>query len=191
MLWYGQAAAPLNLYGATKLCSDKLFIAANNIRGRRDPLLCGSVWECYGVRGIWFILPNRACTGVLPITDLGMTRFNISLRDGVEMVLWAIEKFWVESCWYRKFQVRITDVAEVIGPSCSLLGIRPGEKIHEEMITASDSFSTVDLGRYYAILPSDGVTLSAYQAAGIQAPPCLEALPTTPAQILISCRWSS
>ena len=79
---------------------------------------------------------------------------------------------WVESYWYRRFRYRITDVAEAIGPSCEkpIVGIRPGEKIHEEMITASDSFSTVDLGRYYAILPSDGVTLSAYQAAGIQAP---------------------
>ena len=170
-----KAAAPINLYGATKLCSDKLFIAANNIRGNRD--LRFSVVRYGNVMGsrgsvIPFFL-DRAQSGVLPITDLAMTRFNISLREGVAMVLWAIENALGNELLVPKLpSYRITDVAEAIGPGCEkpVVGIRPGEKIHEEMITASDSFSTVDLGPYYAILPSDGITLAAYRAAGIQAP---------------------
>jgi UDP-N-acetylglucosamine 4,6-dehydratase len=167
-----KAAAPINLYGATKLCSDKLFIAANNIRGRRD--LRFSVVRYGNVMGsrgsvIPFFL-DRARSGVLPITDPAMTRFNISLREGVEMVLWALEHALGGELLVPKIpSYRITDVAEAIGPGCQkpVVGIRPGEKIHEEMITASDSFSTVDLGPYYAILPSDGLTLAAYQRAGI------------------------
>jgi UDP-N-acetylglucosamine 4,6-dehydratase (inverting) len=170
-----KAAAPINLYGATKLCSDKLFIAANNIRGHRD--LRFSVVRYGNVMGsrgsvIPFFL-DRARSGVLPITDPAMTRFNISLREGVAMVLWAIENALGGELLVPKIpSYRINDVAEAIGPGCEkpVVGIRPGEKIHEEMITASDSFSTVDLGPYYAILPSDGITLAAYRAAGIQAP---------------------
>jgi len=170
-----KAAAPINLYGATKLCSDKLFIAANNIRGHRD--LRFSVVRYGNVMGsrgsvIPFFL-DRAQRGVLPITDPAMTRFNISLREGVAMVLWAIDHALGGELLVPKIpSYRITDVAEAIGPGCKkpVVGIRPGEKIHEEMITASDSFSTVDLGPYYAILPSDGITLAAYRAAGIQAP---------------------
>ena len=170
-----KAAAPINLYGATKLCSDKLFIAANNIRGRRklrfSVVRYGNVM---GSRGsvIPFFL-ERARTGVLPITDPEMTRFNISLREGVAMVNWALENALGGELLVPKIpSYRIADVAEAIGPNCErpVVGIRPGEKIHEEMITASDSFFTVDLGPYYAILPSDGITLSAYRAAGIQAP---------------------
>ena len=170
-----KAAAPINLYGATKLCSDKLFIAANNIRGRRD--LRFSVVRYGNVMGsrgsvIPFFL-DRARSGVLPITDPAMTRFNISLREGVAMVRWAIENALGGELLVPKIpSYRITDVAEAIGPGCEkpVVGIRPGEKIHEEMITASDSFSTVDLGPYYAILPSDGITLASYRAAEIQAP---------------------
>lgn len=169
-----KAAAPINLYGATKLCSDKLFIAANNIKGRRDlrfsVVRYGNVLGSRGSVIPYFL--NKARSGILPITDPAMTRFNISLREGVEMVLWAIENSRGGELLVPKIpSYRITDVAEAIGPGCEkpVVGIRPGEKIHEEMITASDSFSTVDLGRYYAILPSDGVTLSAYQAAGIHA----------------------
>jgi UDP-N-acetylglucosamine 4,6-dehydratase (inverting) len=170
-----KAAAPVNLYGATKLCSDKLFIAANNITGPRalrfSVVRYGNVM---GSRGsvIPFFL-ERSRQGVLPITDPAMTRFNISLDEGVEMVLWAIKHSHGGELFVPKIpSYRITDVAQAIGPSCEkpIVGIRPGEKIHEEMITASDSFSTVDLGRYYAILPTDGVTLSAYKAAGIRAP---------------------
>jgi len=116
---------------------------------------------------------GRARQGVLPITDPAMTRFNICLRDGVAMVLWAIQKAVGGELLVPKIpSYRIIDVAEAIGPNCSkpITGIRPGEKIHEEMITASDSFSTVDLGPYYAILPNDGFTLAAYRSAGIEAP---------------------
>jgi UDP-N-acetylglucosamine 4,6-dehydratase len=156
-----KAAAPINLYGATKLCSDKLFIAANNITGNRD--LRFSVVRYGNVMGsrgsvIPFFLERRD-SGVLPITDERMTRFNISLAEGVDMVLWAIENAWGGEVFVPKIpSYRITDVATAVGPACrqEIIGIRPGEKIHEEMITASDSFNTVDMGPYYAILPVGG-----------------------------------
>jgi UDP-N-acetylglucosamine 4,6-dehydratase len=156
-----KAAAPVNLYGATKLCSDKLFIAANNIRGSRDirfsVVRYGNVM---GSRGsvVPFFLAKRK-TGKLPITDTRMTRFNISLQEGVEMVLWSIENAWGGEILIPKIpSYRLIDVAMAIAPECEqeIVGVRPGEKIHEEMITASDSFCTVDLGPYYAILPSCG-----------------------------------
>lgn len=156
-----KAAAPINLYGATKLCSDKIFTAANNIRGARDLRLSvvryGNV---IGSRGsvVPFFLDQRK-NGVIPITDPTMTRFNISLEEGVEMVLWALENAMGGEIFVPKIpSYRITDVAEAIAPECEqkIVGIRPGEKIHEEMITTSDSVNTVDLGRYYAILPSTG-----------------------------------
>lgn len=153
-----KAAAPINLYGATKLCSDKLFVAANNIRGNR-PIRFSVVryGNVMGSRGsvIPFFLSRRA-SGVLPITHPEMTRFNISLQEGVDMVLWSLENALGGEILVPKIpSYRITDVATAIGPDClqKIVGIRPGEKIHEEMITASDSFNTVDLGRYYAILP--------------------------------------
>jgi len=154
-----KAAAPVNLYGATKLCSDKLFIAANNITGSRDlryaVVRYGNVM---GSRGsvIPHFLAARA-SGVFPITDPTMTRFNITLQQGVDMVLWAVENALGGEIFVPKIpSYRILDVAEAIGPECErkVIGIRPGEKIHEEMITASDSLNTVDLGEYYAILPS-------------------------------------
>ena len=117
---------------------------------------------------------DKAKTGVLPITDPSMTRFNISLKEGVAMVLWALENALGGELLVPKIpSYRITDVAEAIGPSCDkpVTGIRPGEKIHEEMITASDSFTTIDLGFYYAILPSDGGLLQRYQQAGIPLRP--------------------
>jgi UDP-N-acetylglucosamine 4,6-dehydratase/5-epimerase len=161
-----KAAAPINLYGATKLCSDKLFVAANNIRGSRDARFSvvryGNVM---GSRGsvIPFFL-GKVASGVLPITDPAMTRFNISLTEGVDMVLWAIEQATGGEILVPKIpSYRITDVAMAIGPNCRhpIVGIRPGEKIHEEMITASDSFNTIDIGRYFAILPSSDEALRA------------------------------
>jgi UDP-N-acetylglucosamine 4,6-dehydratase len=154
-----KAAAPINLYGATKLCSDKLFVAGNNIKGSRD--LRFSVVRYGNVMGsrgsvIPFFAEKRA-TGVLPITDPQMTRFNISLQEGVDMVLWSIEHAWGGEILVPKIpSYRITDVASAVAPEAEqkIVGIRPGEKIHEEMITASDSPNTVDLGGYYAILPS-------------------------------------
>lgn len=154
-----KAAAPINLYGATKLCSDKLFIAANNFKGTRDlrfsVVRYGNVM---GSRGSVFpFFMEKAKTGVLPITHPEMTRFNISLAEGVEMVLWALEKAIGGEIFVPKIaSYRIMDVAEAIGPECKkeVVGIRPGEKLHEEMITPSDSPHTVDLGDYYAILSS-------------------------------------
>ncbi len=154
-----KAAAPINLYGATKLASDKLFTAANNIKGSRD--LRFSVVRYGNVMGSrGSVIPYfMACrdSGVLPITDPSMTRFNISLAEGVEMVLWALEHADGGEIFVPKIpSYRITDVAKAIGPKCEqlIVGIRPGEKLHEEMITSSDSSSTVDLGAYYAILSS-------------------------------------
>ena len=156
-----KAAAPVNLYGATKLCSDKLFVAANNIKGNRDirfsVVRYGNVM---GSRGsvIPFFLAKRS-NGELPITDPEMTRFNISLQEGVDMVLWSIEHAWGGEILVPKIpSYRVTDVATAIAPDCrqKIVGVRPGEKIHEEMITTSDSFNTVDLGAYYAILSSSG-----------------------------------
>ena len=153
-----KAAAPINLYGATKLCSDKLFVAANNIKGRHDVRFSvvryGNVM---GSRGsvIPFFLKKMA-DGVLPITDTSMTRFNISLEEGVEMVLYAVEHAFGGEIFVPKIpSYRILDVAKAIAPEAKIeiVGIRPGEKIHEEMITSSDSFNTVDLNKYYAILP--------------------------------------
>jgi len=153
-----KACAPINLYGATKLTSDKLFIAANNIKGRRDVKFSvvryGNVMGSNG--SVIPFFQQRKETGVLPITDPTMTRFNISLADGVKMVLHALENAWGGELYVPKIpSYRITDLAEAIGPECEhpVIGIRPGEKIHEEMITSSDSFTTYDLGKYYVILP--------------------------------------
>lgn len=166
-----KAAAPINLYGATKLASDKLFVAANNIKGDRDirfsVVRYGNVM---GSRGsvIPFFMSRRA-NGVLPITDPQMTRFNISLQEGVDMVLWSIENAWGGEILVPKIpSYRITDVASAVGPECrqEVVGVRPGEKIHEEMITASDSFNTVDIGRYFAILPSSASYAIDEYAAG-------------------------
>ena len=154
-----KAAAPINLYGATKLCSDKLFIAANNIRGHRD--LKFSVVRYGNVMGsrgsvIPFFLDKRK-TGVLTITDPEMTRFNISLEEGVEMVFFALEKALGGEIFVPKIpSYRITEVAKAIGPNCEhpVVGIRPGEKLHEEMITASDSQNTIETKDYYVIVPN-------------------------------------
>ena len=153
-----KAAAPINLYGATKLCSDKLFVAANNIKGSRN--LKFSVVRYGNVMGsrgsvIPFFMEKKK-TGIIPITDERMTRFNISLEDGVNMVMFALGNHWGGEIWVPKIpSYRIMDIAKAIAPDCitEIVGIRPGEKIHEEMITEADSFSTVDTGDYYAILP--------------------------------------
>ena len=154
-----KAAAPINLYGATKLCSDKLFIAANNIKGARK--LSFSVvryGNVLGSRGsvVPFFLEARK-TKVLPITHPDMTRFNITLEEGVNMVLYAIDHAWGGELYVPKIpSYRITDVAKAVGPNCEqkIVGIRAGEKLHEEMITESDSLNTLDCGKYYVIIPS-------------------------------------
>jgi UDP-N-acetylglucosamine 4,6-dehydratase (inverting) len=153
-----KAAAPINLYGATKLCSDKLFIAANNIRGRHNirfsVVRYGNVM---GSRGsvIPFFL-ERAASGVLPITDPRMTRFNITLDEGVDLVLHALRTALGGEIFIPRIpSYRITDVATAIAPEAKqeIVGIRPGEKIHEEMITETDSFQTIETSRGYIIVP--------------------------------------
>jgi FlaA1/EpsC-like NDP-sugar epimerase len=153
-----KACAPINLYGATKLTSDKLFIAANNIRGNKkinfSVVRYGNVMGSNGSVMPYFL--QRKQDGIIPITDPNMTRFNISLTEGVEMVLHALETAWGGELLVPKIpSYKITEVAEAIAPECKqkVIGIRAGEKVHEEMITSSDSFSTYDLGKYYVILP--------------------------------------
>ena len=159
-----KAAAPINLYGATKLVSDKLFVSANNIKGPRDlrfsVVRYGNVMGSRGSVVPFFL--ERAASGELPITDPEMTRFNISLDEGVDLVLWAVEHAQGREILVPKIpSFRITDLAQAIAPSAGhrVVGIRPGEKLHEEMITSSDSHSTVDLGPYYAILASGDAAL--------------------------------
>ncbi|THD67722.1 UDP-N-acetylglucosamine 4,6-dehydratase (inverting) [Robertkochia marina] len=154
-----KACAPINLYGATKLTSDKLFVAANNIKGDRpvkfSVVRYGNVMGSNGSVIPFFI--KKRNEGALPITDVNMTRFNISLQGGVDMVMHALEHAWGGELFVPKIpSYKILDVAEAIGPECEkpVVGIRPGEKVHEEMITPSDSFYTYDLGKYYAILPA-------------------------------------
>ena len=155
-----KACAPINLYGATKLTSDKLFVAANNIKG--DSPIRFSVVRYGNVMGsngsvIPFFINKKNTEGKLPITDPKMTRFNISLQGGVDMVMHALENAWGGEIFVPKIpSYRIMDVAEAIGPNCEkpIVGIRPGEKVHEEMITSSDSFYTYDLGKYYVIIPA-------------------------------------
>lgn len=154
-----KACAPINLYGATKLTSDKLFVAANNIKGA-NPIKFSVVryGNVMGSNGsvIPFFLKKKN-EGKLPITDASMTRFNISLQGGVDMVMHALEHSWGGEIFIPKIpSYRITDVATAVAPDCEqeIIGIRPGEKIHEEMITSSDSFYTYDLGKYYTILPT-------------------------------------
>ena len=153
-----KACAPINLYGATKLTSDKLFVAANNITGfknvRFSAVRYGNVMGSNG--SVMPFFKKKKETGVLPITEPNMTRFNISLNEGVKMVMYALENAWGGELYVPKIpSYKIVDVASAIGPDCKqeIVGIRPGEKIHEEMITASDSYSAYDLGDYYVILP--------------------------------------
>lgn len=153
-----KAAAPINLYGATKLCSDKLFVAANNIKGHSNikfsVVRYGNVMGSNGSVIPFFMQKKK--TGVLPITEPTMTRFNISLQEGADLVIHAMEHAWGGEIFVPKIpSYKITEVAKAVGPECKIdvIGIRPGEKIHEEMITESDSFTTYDLGKYYAILP--------------------------------------
>ncbi|MDD2541978.1 MAG: polysaccharide biosynthesis protein, partial [Desulfuromonadaceae bacterium] len=158
------------------LCSDKLFTAANNFRGQRDirfsVVRYGNV---LGSRGsvVPFFLEKRK-TGVLPITDERMTRFNITLEDGVKLVLFALANMQGGEIYVPKIpSYRITDLAEAIGPECqrNIVGIRPGEKLHEEMITENDAMTTLEFKEYFIMLPTTGKIrhLSANEHGGV---PC-------------------
>lgn len=155
-----KAAAPINLYGATKLCADKLFVAANNMKGKRDikfsAVRYGNVF-CSRGSVVPFFLKKKREGGVLPITDERMTRFSISLEDGVKLVLNAFKMMWGGEVFVPKIpSYKIMDIAKAVAPECDIeyVGIRPGEKIHEEMITTTDSLNTIEFDDYYVIVPS-------------------------------------
>ncbi len=156
-----KACAPINLYGATKLTSDKLFTAANNIRGSKDIRFSVVRYDnVMGSRGSvipFFIKKVEEDAEFLPITDLRMTRFNISLEEGVDMVMYALKNHLGGEIFIPKIpSYKISDVASAIAPNMlqKEIGIRPGEKLHEEMITSTDALDTIDLGKYYVIMPS-------------------------------------
>lgn len=168
-----KAAAPINLYGASKLCSDKLFVAANNMVGFRDlkftVVRYGNVMGSRGSVIPFFI--KKAKEGIIPITHRDMTRFNITLEEGVKMVINALKENKGGEIYVPKIpSYKVMDVAEAIGPSCEkrIVGIRPGEKIHEEMITEADSVSTYDVGDKYVILPGDGSVEKKYEQCRIK-----------------------
>ena len=152
-----KAAAPINLYGATKLCSDRLFISANNYSGNSVKFSVVRYGNVFGSRGsVVPLFIKKRKSGILPITNKEMTRFSVTLKEGAEMVLWALKNSKGGEIFVPKLpSYNIIDLAKTICPKCKLknIGIRPGEKIHEELITKSDCYSTVDLGKYYAILP--------------------------------------
>jgi UDP-N-acetylglucosamine 4,6-dehydratase (inverting) len=154
-----KAAAPINLYGATKLTSDKLFIAANNYRGTRDikfsVVRYGNVMGSRGSVIPFFI--DKKKSGLLPITDERMTRFNITLQEGVDFVLSCLDRMWGGELFVPKIpSFKVTDLAKAVAPECKIeiVGIRPGEKIHEEMITEADALNTIEFENYFVILPS-------------------------------------
>ena len=154
-----KAAAPINLYGATKLCSDKLFVAANNYRGKHEisfsVVRYGNVMCSRGSVIPFFQECQK--TGVLPITDERMTRFNITLQQGVDFVLQCMDRMWGGELFVPKIpSYRITDLAKAVNAECKLeiIGVRPGEKLHEEMITKTDALNTVEFDDYYVIYPS-------------------------------------
>jgi UDP-N-acetylglucosamine 4,6-dehydratase (inverting) len=154
-----KASSPINLYGATKLTSDKLFVAANAYSGehgtRFSVVRYGNVM---GSRGsvIPFFMSIRS-KGILPITDERMTRFMISLEQGVELVWYAFDDMVGGEIYVRKIpSIKLTDLASVVAPECKqeLVGIRPGEKLHEQMIGAEDSYYTFEYPKYFKILPA-------------------------------------
>jgi len=154
-----KAANPINLYGATKLCSDKLFVSANSYSGsRRTRFSVVRYGNVMGSRGsvVPFFLTKRK-EGRLPVTDLRMTRFWITLMQGVSLVLNALRDMQGGEIWVPKIpSMRIADLARVIGPDCELteVGIRPGEKLHEVMISADDGRQALEFESHFIIKPS-------------------------------------
>jgi UDP-N-acetylglucosamine 4,6-dehydratase (inverting) len=154
-----KASSPINLYGATKLASDKLFIAGNSYAGNQDTRFSvvryGNVM---GSRGsvIPFFL-ERAMSGSLPITDMKMTRFMISLEDGVNLVWHTFNDMVGGEIYVKKIpSIKIADIAKAVNESARLevIGIRPGEKLHEQMISIEDAPHTYEYDKYYKILPA-------------------------------------
>ncbi len=154
-----KASSPANLYGATKLTSDKLFIAGNSYSGDGDTRLAVvRYWNVMGSRGsvIPFFL-SQANKGTLPITDSRMTRFMITLEQGVELVWHAFEDMVGGEIYVKKIpSIRVTDVALAVAPEVKheIVGILPGEKLHEQMIGAEDALHTFEYEDYFKILPA-------------------------------------
>jgi UDP-N-acetylglucosamine 4,6-dehydratase (inverting) len=154
-----KASSPINLYGATKLASDKLFVAGNSYSGEHGT--CFSVVRYGNVMGsrgsvIPFFMSIRG-SGVLPITDERMTRFMISLEEGVELVWHAFEDMEGGEIYVKKIpSMKVTDLANVVAPECEqeVIGIRPGEKLHEQMISPEDSYYTYEYDEHFKILPT-------------------------------------
>ena len=154
-----KASSPINLYGATKLCSDKLFIAANNIKGKQDiKFSIVRYGNVMGSRGsVLQTFFEQEKKGVFNITDKNMTRFNINMQEAIDLVIYSLINLKGGEIFVPKIpSFYIMDLAKAINEKCKIkiIGIRPGEKLHEEMIYTYDSKYTVDLGRYYAILPN-------------------------------------
>lgn len=155
-----KACAPVNLYGATKLCSDKLFIQGNAYSGpngtKFSVVRYGNVAGSRGSVIPFFQKLVADGATELPITDMKMTRFWLKLEQAVEMVLKALEDMHGGELYVKKIpSMRMPDLAKAIAPNLKLIevGIRPGEKIHEQMIVPADAHKTIDLGEYYVILP--------------------------------------
>ncbi len=172
-----KAANPINLYGATKLCSDKLFIAGNHYSGAKPTQFSvvryGNV---VGSRGsvVPFFLKERE-KGVLPITDPRMTRFWITLRQGVDFVLSCLDQMRGGEIFVPKIpSMRITDLARVIGPECQheVVGIRSGEKLHEVMVPEDEAHNTLEFDNHFVILPEDAGLRK--QEFGPEATPCAD-----------------
>lgn len=151
-----KASSPINLYGATKLCSDKLFVAANFYSGKNifSVVRYGNV---FGSRGsVVEVFNNRKNKKIISITDKSMTRFNITLNESIDMVLWCLKNSYGGEIFVPKIKsYKILDLARAFSNDAKIkfIGVRPGEKISEELISKSESRTTVDLGKYYAILP--------------------------------------
>ena len=160
-----KASSPINLYGATKLCSDKLFLAAQNMFGERNKLSITVVryGNVLASRGsvIPFFYDQFKEKKFVTVTHKGMTRFSIFLEDGVKTVLWSIKNAKGGEIIVPKApSMRILDLAKVIAKEkIKIIGKRPGEKIHEELISVNESAQTIDLGKFYAILPESNFDL--------------------------------
>jgi UDP-N-acetylglucosamine 4,6-dehydratase (inverting) len=154
-----KAVSPINLYGASKLCADKLFTSAQNYIGPNKTIFSvaryGNVMNSRG--SVIPLFLNQKKNNLFTVTDKNMTRFNITLKDATELVFWTLKNSLGGEILVPKIpSYRILDLAKAISADCKikLIGIRPGEKIHEELITSSESVNTLDLGKYYVILPT-------------------------------------
>jgi UDP-N-acetylglucosamine 4,6-dehydratase len=162
-----KAVAPINLYGATKLCSDKLFLAANNIKGKNkikfSVVRYGNVM---GSRGS--VLPvflKNISKGFFPITDINMTRFSMSIQEAVDMVIWSMNNNFGGEIFVPKIpSYKIMDLVKAIYPKAKIkiIGKRPGEKIDEQLITEAESLNAYDLGKYYVILGTNDKLLKRF-----------------------------